>query len=898
MNLHKIKKFFQFDTAGWIATSSLLLCAISGILLTIPYDFTRAHQSVSEMLLFNPFGTLVRNFHYWSAQLFFIFSILHIYDHFSKSTETNIRNRRTWLILCVALFFMGYEMISGFILKGDAAGIQARRILASLLETIPFAGRMLSAVFTGLGDNVQAVYIQHVATGTIMLFVAVYEHVRKIWPKQKSGLIIFIFLLVISLFLRAPLGLVESSEVKGPWFFVGIQELLHLSSHPVYVVLLIFIFLTVVYFLPKFRIRVRKGVKIILLVVGITYLILTVVVLLFRGENWQWHSIRENKRTGDKFLIFDPVNIFASDSIQAIPENQKAESCLVCHSAMKGLSDSHNPSAIGCFSCHKGDPYSTNKTLAHRNMILIPGNLSNAQQTCGTQSCHPDITGRMMKSLMTTQSGIVGVDKFIFQETESLDDTFDVKNLGHSAADTHLRNLCAGCHLANDKKIAGNVGWLDRGGGCNACHLHYSDEATESLKRMQAGTSSAKAEIHPTIDIQVSNDRCLSCHSRSGRISLNYEGWNEVGENAKPKSIKTKELPDKRVLEFIQADVHHEGGMACIDCHISYDLMGDGIRHIHKEDAVHIQCIDCHSSGKTETVKIADLPDYESQMVAWLRKYNPKTKVVLTANGSYPLMNTSVDSLGRIFLSGKLDGKERLSKPAASVCTRGEGHSRLSCESCHTSWVPQCIGCHNAYEKETSGFDLLTGKTTKGTWVEYVGNSFPEPPVLGVNEKPEAKIVTAMPGMVMTIDKESFEKGAGKSFHRLYAPASGHTTQREGRSCKSCHNNPLAIGFGRGDLVYRVSGNEGKWSFNPMFALNENDSLPEDAWIGFLKEAKAPFATRTSLRPFHVAEQKKILEVGACLTCHDEKSKVMDLTLENYRQALIQRSKKCILPVW
>ncbi len=898
MNLHKIKKFFQFDTAGWIATSSLILCAISGILLTIPYDFTHAHQSVSEMLLFNPFGTLVRNFHYWSAQLFFIFSILHIYDHFSKSTETNIRNRRTWLILCLALFFMGYEMISGFILKGDAAGIQARRILASLLETIPFAGKMLNAVFTGSGDNAQAVYIQHVATGTILLFVAVYEHVRKIWPKRKSVLFIFIFLLAISSLLRAPLGMTESSEVKGPWFFVGIQELLHLTSHPVYVVLLIFVFLTVVYFLPGFRVKIRNAIKLVLLIAGIAYLILTVVVLLFRGENWQWHSLQENKLAGEKLLIFDPVNLVASDSVLAVPENQKAESCLVCHSATKGLSDSHNPSAIGCFSCHKGDPYSTNKTLAHRNMILIPGNFSNAQQTCGTQSCHPDITGRMMKSLMTSQSGIIAVDKFVFQETESLDDTFDVKNLGHSAADTHLRNLCASCHLANDKKITGNAGWLERGGGCNACHLQYSDEATESMRQLRTGTSSAKAGIHPTIDIQVSNDRCLSCHSRSGRISLNYEGWNEVGENAKPKSIRTKELPDKRVLEFIQADVHHEGGMACIDCHISYDLMGDGIRHIHKEDAVHIQCVDCHSSGKTETVKIADLPDHESQMVAWLRKYDSKTKVVLIANGRFPLMNTRVDSLDRIFLSGKLDGKERLSKPAASVCTRGEGHSRLSCESCHTSWVPQCIGCHNAYEKETSGFDLLTGKTTKGTWVEFVGDNFPEPPALGVNEKPESKIVTAMPGMVMTIDKESFERGAGKSFHRLYAPASGHTTQREGRSCKSCHNNPQAIGFGRGELTYNVSGNVGKWSFKPMFALNENDNLPEDAWIGFLKEAKQPFATRTSLRPFNVAEQKKILEVGACLTCHDEKSKVMDLTLENYRQALIQRSKQCILPVW
>jgi len=102
MRLQRLKKFLQFDTAGWIASSSLLICAVSGILLAIPYDFTRAHQSVFEMLLLNSAASLVRNLHYWSAQLFFIFSVLHVYDHFSKSTETNIRNRRTWLILSLA----------------------------------------------------------------------------------------------------------------------------------------------------------------------------------------------------------------------------------------------------------------------------------------------------------------------------------------------------------------------------------------------------------------------------------------------------------------------------------------------------------------------------------------------------------------------------------------------------------------------------------------------------------------------------------------------------------------------------------------------------------------------------------------------------------------------------
>ncbi|MFY9153533.1 MAG: DUF4405 domain-containing protein [Prolixibacteraceae bacterium] len=899
MNFNKLKKFLQFDTAGWVATSSLIFCAVSGILLTIPYDFTRAHQSVSEMLLFNPTGTFIRNLHYWSAQSFFIFLILHVYDHLAKSTETNIRKRRTWLILCLVLIFAGYDMLSGFILKADAAGIQARRILATMLQSIPVFGKMLSNTFAGTDDNWQIVYIQHVATGTIFLIIGVYEHIRKIWPKMKSFAILFLIVAAFSLLFRAPIGLEESALLKGPWFFVGIQELLHFTSRPGLVMLLFGLILILLYFLPVLPKHWKKIIKLVLLAVGIFYLLITVMVFLFRGENWEWTKMRENNQIEESVPVFDPVDLFHAKQVQVLPENQKTEGCLVCHQNVKGMSESHNPAIIGCASCHQGDPFSSDKSTAHRNMILIPGNFSNVQQTCGTQSCHPDITGRMMKSLMTTQSGIIGVDKFVFQETNSLDDTFHVQNLAHSAADTHLRNLCAGCHLGNDKKITGNAGWLERGGGCNACHLHYSNQATESMNRMKSKTSAGTQEIHPSIDIQVSNDRCLSCHSRSGRISLNYEGWNETGENEEiDPSVKTRVLPDERILKFVQADVHHEKGMACIDCHNSYDLMGDGTRHTHKEDAVQVQCADCHTSGKVKTSRISSLPDYESQMIAWLRKYDPKNKVVLTGKANQPLMNTQVDSLNRIFLTGKIDGQFHESKPAATICTKGKGHNRLSCESCHTAWVPQCIGCHNSFDKETSGYDLLTGKTMKGSWVEFVGENYAEPPVLGISEKPESKVVTAMPGMVMTIDQQAFGSGKGKSFHRLYAPASGHTTQREGRNCKSCHNNPLAIGFGRGELKYQISGNSGKWIFESRFALNENDGLPEDAWTGFLEEAKSPHSTRTGLRPFTVAEQKRILEVGSCLTCHDEKSKVMDQALDDFEQTFARRNRKCVLTIW
>jgi hypothetical protein len=138
-------------------------------------------------------------------------------------------------------------------------------------------------------------------------------------------------------------------------------------------------------------------------------------------------------------------------------------------------------------------------------------------------------------------------------------------------------------------------------------------------------------------------------------------------------------------------------------------------------------------------------------------------------------------------------------------------------------------------------------------------------------------------------------KGEKTIFHRLYAPSSAHTTQRMGRSCKSCHNDPLALGYGRGKLLF---SKEGRWSFEPAYENSKYDGLPEDAWTGFLAERKDQSATRKDMRPFNLAEQKRILLAGACLTCHDAASAVMKQSLVDFDKVILQRSRQCVVPAW
>ncbi len=217
------------------------------------------------------------------------------------------------------------------------------------------------------------------------------------------------------------------------------------------------------------------------------------------------------------------------------------ESCIQCHGEVTGFSHFHNPQQIGCASCHLGNKLEKNKEAAHAGMILIPGNNKDAKQTCGQTNCHPGIAERIDSSLMSTMSGIVSVNKYAFEEIDSPTGKYHIEKIGQSASESHLRNLCASCHLGNEKKEFGPITELSRGGGCNACHLNYSDEAKNELNSYDSikidQPDSALLKFHPSLSLKISNDHCFGCHSRSGRISTSYEGWhetsltrNEVGE--------------------------------------------------------------------------------------------------------------------------------------------------------------------------------------------------------------------------------------------------------------------------------------------------------------------------------------------------------------------------------
>lgn len=885
-------------TLGDLAAAAFLLAAISGMALAVPFDAANGFRSIATLLLANPPAVFFRNLHYWSGQACLVFGLLHTWEHLAAGTERRV-SRAVWFRLTVSLGVLVFLMLSGFLLRGDADAIQAQSILKEVAGRLPLAGKGLGTLLFGAGGRLEPIYIQHAATATLVLGLVIVEHARRVWPRPAATLAVTGLTGALSLFLSPGLHDGLAPAVKGPWYFLGLQELLHWTSNPLLALAAgaggLVALLAVREAGPAGSAALKRGLA---LGAG-AYLALCAVGGFLRGEAWRWQP---GLPAGPGDLRVGLVFRSTPNPPAPLPMVQgRPEGCLVCHPGVTGLGKAHKPEAIGCASCHGGDPLTLVKARAHQGMERIPGSLGTAALRCGQNGCHGAIVPRVERSVMATMSGVIQVDRSAFGEPAG--DAPHVQRLGATQADTHLRQLCAPCHLGRAKATLGPPAEDELGGGCLACHLTYSPEARAALRAYQRVPSGLPAEppkVHPALSLDVDNDKCFGCHNRSGRISLSYEGWAEL---QRPEGERSRTLPDGRVLTFIQDDVHHQKGMDCIDCHSPREIMGDGRRHARKRTQLQVQCEDCHPAPGTARLPVtAKELDPETRTILQLRPWaTPAPRLFPRTASGQALMNGNIDpDTGRAFLVGKRTGRRWPLNPARPVCQEG-GHRNLSCGSCHSAWTPRCNGCHTYQDLGGSAYDWLADADVTGAWREKGEDFRAQPPTLGMvstqasDNRKATRVETFAPGMVARIDLPG-PAGASRQL-RLFARVEPHTTRAAPRPCQSCHNDPVALGYGRGDLAYLPAPRGGRWRFTPSAPI-QPDGLPGDAWTPFLGTRRGWASTYDGARPFTPDEQRRILQAGACLTCHDGRSKVMGDAVRDFQATCKRRSPRCIVPVW
>ena len=896
-------------SAGALAFAALGLAISTGIALAPGYDAASAADSVRALVLTSPSGRLLRALHAWSSHLLLLFSLLHAVEHLAAGSERRTP-RGVWLRVVAAVPLLLGLALGGFLLKADAEGELARAISAGLLERVPLIGGALRAGLLGREGELRLVYLHHAATLTLAVLLVTIEHARRVWPEARAVALAAVAALLAAVLLPPALHDGAADAATGPWFLVGMQELLRWLPRPGWSWPLLLAPLVLLAWLPQLSAAPRRHALGGLAVAILGYFAVSILAGLFRGPGGELTLPLPAQRPASRAAspLLAPLTLARLDPA-ALPEVLgRREGCLGCHREVGGLGASHDPASIGCASCHLGDASAADAAGAHAGMVRVPGNLDSVALTCGR--CHDALAGRVRGSPMATLRGMISVDRWAFGEQAGPDAlggaaaARGVASLADSTADTHLRQLCVGCHLGTLKEVSGPPGERSRGGGCAACHAAYPGQRDYSPERAASFT-------HPAVSVQVGDQSCFGCHSRSGRISLGYSGWREAGltdaEAAALPAGSARRLEDGRWLQRQPDDVHHAAGMACIDCHTAQELMGDGERHLHQESATRVRCETCHRTRPASSRPRATL-DAEAAAIVRLRPgAGALDRFLLEDRTGEALTNARPLEGGTVELRGKLSGAKLLARPPAPGCAQ-PGHERLSCRACHETRVTSCVGCHTQWDAAGRRRDHLSGDERAGAWVEYDAAPRSAPPTLGLLARDgREEIVPFAPGMISTLNPPALATptklpasaaallGPQTLWLRAFAPVVPHTTQRRGLACADCHLDPEVLGYGRGRLSLTEERGALRWRFEPEAAAAPQDGLPADAWIGLL-DGRGGVSTRTAARALSPEEQRRTLEVGACLGCHEPGSAAGRELYAHFRQRRPRAGPMCRVP--
>ncbi len=562
-------------------------------------------------------------------------------------------------------------------------------------------------------------------------------------------------------------------------------------------------------------------------------------------------------------LFISALIVIRIDTLRDRPEDHVPEGCVFCHSKMTDPDPSHPVAAFACAVCHLGNAHSVDKERAHAGMARNPGDLRVADRTCGRAGCHPDLVTRVKNSIMATNKGILRVIQKQWLGMEAV--SVEVKDLmaenpPHNAAIDHYRKMCGGCHLWKERERG--LGEVERrGGGCSDCHI---------VDKARKPGVPGEAEAHPEITTRIPSENCVKCHNRSARIGLSYFGKFESAGYGTPHEgggLSGRRLSGNRFYMQLPADVHFsKAGMTCIDCHTATGLMGDGKAYDRMRDQVDITCEACHDPVFTDE---SASDDVARRLVSLNRQVPPVSGESLARTARGTVLYNLRAGQGGLRLYRKTDGGvvDMNLPDRIKAHHRLPGHERLSCQACHSAWIPQCYGCHIAYRPNETQHDWITGEDRPGRWRETRSYIRFSEPALGVAASGRISPVAPCQVFVSFFDDRGHylpERSIRTLTMSAFDP---HTTGAASRTCLDCHANPKTIGLGEGILNRKG----GRTIFRPTF-----DSAASGLDIPFPLDAYAtlggdPLQTdsQEGVRPFNKEEIGRTLGVGPCLGCHD-----------------------------
>lgn len=550
----------------------------------------------------------------------------------------------------------------------------------------------------------------------------------------------------------------------------------------------------------------------------------------------------------------------------AAPEAGPDAGCRSCHDQMApAMPPGGHGNAASCIACHLGDGQARRLPAGHAGLIANPSALDQAQRACGP--CHPGRADQVRRSPMATAVGVINQTRFLWGAQEKPEPRFAVRGqdwlkplpaASGQAADDLLRRRCLRCHLWTP---GADMDGARRSAGCAACHRAPASQG-HGLTR------------------KVAMARCLACHAGCG-AGAEYVGRIPRDEHHSARFLaqdpQRPHLWQGRSWRPMRPDLHHQAGMACIDCHPAGEVMGDG--QIRAAGLLHVgvRCTSCHGRPGQP----------------------PSGPMIRTSRGQ--ALRHLRPGPGGWLLTTKLEGR-RLKVPSlpggsrAPVAHRVSQHQRLACHACHSALNPADWGTQALLEKRPgyqqwepiaaqgdpqlleliktrpalpSSRDWLNGQTGPGIWLLAPFWRRYEWRVYGLG--PDGRVmllaprfawVLASPGPNGQPGPAQVARTAGGRPGLGITPWHSHSTSRATVGCADCHGRAFESGLG---LTFVRQGAGPGLELAPGLWQPQAEDLP--AGLDFTRvvdrqgRPKQVFLV-PGARPFSAAALKKLLRPG------------------------------------
>ncbi|MGM0680772.1 MAG: hypothetical protein ACQES8_00900 [Thermodesulfobacteriota bacterium] len=164
---------------GEYSLVALYVSIFSGIVVALQYDSVHPFYSSVALDSLIPFGWFWRSLHFYSSQVFFLFSGFHLWAVICNQSVLKLSLSK-YIMLSGTLPVALLLLFTGYILRGDTTGEFAGIIAENVTLSIPLLGGILNDfLFDITKKGMQNVYVNHLIGLVVLWLILAWDHIRR-----------------------------------------------------------------------------------------------------------------------------------------------------------------------------------------------------------------------------------------------------------------------------------------------------------------------------------------------------------------------------------------------------------------------------------------------------------------------------------------------------------------------------------------------------------------------------------------------------------------------------------------------------------------------------------------------------------------------------------------------